>query len=103
MPRMAALMAVGLLVTLAGCSESGKSGPDDVLRSDIQLRTEQFLFDHPAEAAEVRAMCEQWKGSQRPMTTWPSVVTQNCNNEGAAQYRHQERQEMDKMKRQMGI
>lgn len=94
---------VALVLLGAGCSPSEKSQTGDTLRSDIPLKSEQYLFDHPGEAAEIRTMCEQWKGSQRPLASWPAVVTENCNNENAARSRRLRHEQREHMKKQMGI
>lgn len=95
------IVAVALLG--AGCSPSENTQAGDTLRSDIPLKSEQYLFDHPDEAAEVRAVCDQWKASQRPLASWPANVTQNCNNENAARSRRLRREQTERMKKQMGI
>jgi hypothetical protein len=97
------IVAGGMVLMLAACSPSEKSQSDDNLRSDIPLRSVEFLMGHPAEAAEVRAMCDQWKGSQRSIASWPTVVTQNCNNEDSVRMLKIEDEQREKMKRQMGI
>jgi hypothetical protein len=91
------------LLAIAGCSRSEKSQTGENLRSDIPLRTIQYLSEHPEEAKEVQAMCDQWKGSQRPIASWPAVVTENCNNAGAARLRNLQREQRERMKKQMGI
>lgn len=90
-------------LALAACSESEKSQTGDSLRSDLPLRTIVYLSEHPKEAAEVEAMCEQWKSSQRPLASWPAVVTENCNNANAARYRNIQRDQRERLKKQAGI
>lgn len=94
---LAALVLLG-----AGCSPSEETQTGDTLRSDIPLRSEQYLFDHPDEAAEIKQVCDQWKASQRPLASWPAVVTENCNNENAARYRRLQKEQSEHMQRQMG-
>lgn len=103
---MTMLLRSGVLALVllgAGCSPSEKSQTGDTLRSDIPLKSAQYLFDHPAEAGEIKAVCEQWKASQRPLASWPAVVTENCNNENAARSRRLRREQTEHMKKQMGI
>lgn len=90
-------------LAVAGCSPSEKSQKGEDLRSDIPLRTILYLSEHPYEAKEIQAMCDRWKGSQRPISSWPSVVTQNCNNVDAARLRNLQRDQSERMKKQMGI
>jgi hypothetical protein len=97
------LSVVALVLLGAGCSPSEKAQNGDTLRSDIPLKSAQYLFDHPDEAGEVKAMCDQWKASQRPLASWPAVVTENCNNENAARSRRLRRERTEHMKEQMGI
>lgn len=94
---------VALALIGAGCSPSEETQNGDTLRSDIPLKSAQYLFDHPDEAAEIKAVCEQWKASQRPLASWPAVVTENCNNENAARSRRLRRERTEHMKKQMGI
>ena len=102
MRRFPIITAAGTLM-LAACSPSEKSQSGDGLRSDIPLRSVEFLMSHPTEAAEVRAMCDQWKGAQRPIASWPAVVTQNCNNDDSVRMLKIQDEQREKMKRQMGI
>lgn len=103
MTRVLRHSVVALALIGAGCSPSEKAQDGDALRSDIPLKSAQYLFDHPEEAAEIRAVCEQWKASQRPVASWPAVVTENCNNENAASSRRLRQEQTDRMKKQMGI
>jgi hypothetical protein len=91
------------LLALVACSPSEKSQTDENLRSDMPLRTIRYLSEHPEEAAKVQAMCDQWKGSQRPIASWPAVVTENCNNANAARLRNLQHEQRERMKKQMGI
>lgn len=88
---------------VAACSPSEKSQTGDNLRSDIPLRSAPYLSQHPQEFTQVEAMCEQWKGSQRPIATWPAVVIENCNNADAARLRNLQKEQREHMKKQMGI
>ncbi|WP_019054155.1 hypothetical protein [Sphingobium xenophagum] len=97
------LGVLALVLIGAGCSPSEETQNGDTLRSDIPLRSAQYLFDNPEAAVEVKAMCDQWKASQRPLASWPAVVTENCNNENAARSRRDRRERTEHMKKQMGI
>jgi len=91
------------VLAVAACSPSEKSQTGDSLRSDIPLRSAPYLSEHPEEFAQVEAMCEQWKASQRPIASWPAVVTENCNNANAARLRKLQKEQREHMKKQMGI
>jgi len=91
------------VLAVTACSPSEKSQTGDNLRSDIPLRSAPYLSEHPQEFAQVDAMCEQWKASQRPIATWPAVVTENCNNANAARLRNLQKKQSEHMKKQMGI
>ena len=98
------LIVVALpVLAIAGCTPSEKSQTGDNLMSDLPLRSIKYLSENPQEADQIQAMCDQWKASQRPITSWPAVVTENCNNANAARYRNQQREQHEHMKRQMGI
>lgn len=103
MMRLIPVIAIGSLLLLGACSPSEETQSGDDLRSDIPLRSIQYLSEHPEDAAEVKVMCEEWKASQRPLASWPAVVTQNCTNVDAANLRNLQRQQRENMKRQMGI
>lgn len=94
---------VVLALVGAGCSQSAEKQNGDTLQSDIPLRSAQYLFDHPDEAAELKLVCDQWKASQRPVQSWPSVVAENCNNENSARFRRIQRSQREDMRKQMGI
>ncbi len=49
------------------------------------------------------SVCTAWKGSQRPLTSWPAVVAENCNNIDSAKYQIIQKREREKFKKQMGI
>ena len=93
----------GAAALVAGCTPSEKSETGTDLRSDIPLRTVDYFMAHDAAAAEMRAVCEKWKASQRPIGAWPSVVASNCNNVGLAAGRKLNNSENDKLRKQMGI
>ena len=101
--RCVPFIAALTLLALAACSPSEKAQTGDNLRSDMPLRSIPYLAEHTEEAAQVQAMCDQWKGSQRPIASWPAVVTENCNNANAARLRNLQREQRERMKKQMGI
>lgn len=91
------------LVALAGCSPSEKAQSGDNLRSDIPLRSVDYFVENAGDRAEMEKVCTAWKGSQRPITSWPAVVTENCNNADTARYHLIQQRENEKFKKQMGI
>ena len=103
MKRILIIITATVTFALPGCSPSEKYQTGDTLRSDIPLRSIEFLMDHPAEATAVRTMCNQWKSSQRPISSWPAVVTQNCNNEDSVRMIKIEDERRAKRNKQMGI
>ncbi|MBW4655674.1 MAG: hypothetical protein KME20_21935 [Kaiparowitsia implicata GSE-PSE-MK54-09C] len=90
-------------MALSACSPSEKAQTGDGLRSDIPLRTVDYFVKNNAERTEMEAVCTDWKGSQRPITSWPAVVTENCNNADTARYQLIQKREREKFKKQMGI
>lgn len=98
-----AKVTVAAVLVLPACSPSEKSQTGENLRSDIPLRSIEFLMDHPREAAEVRKMCDRWKSSQRPISSWPTGVTANCNNDDSVRMLKIEDQQRAKRNKQMGI
>ena len=103
MTKLLRISVVALALFGAGCSQSEETQAGDALRSDISLKSAQYLLDHPDEAAELKLVCDQWKASQRPLGSWPSVVTENCNNENTARSLRARREQREHMKQQMGI
>lgn len=91
------------LLVLSGCSPSEKAQSGDGLRSDIPLRSVEYFTKNADERAEMERVCDAWKGSQRPITSWPGVITENCNNAHTARYRLIQQRENEKFKKQMGI
>ena len=89
----------GAIMLLAACSPSGPQEPENGLRSDMPLRTTVYLVDHPQELAELKTICDRWKGSQQPPMSWPSVVVQNCNSSDAARTSLMNRAENEKLMR----
>jgi hypothetical protein len=91
------------LMALVACTPSENKQSGDDLRSDLPLRSIKYLADNPKAAEEIEAMCKQWKSSQRPISSWPAVVAENCNNANAARYRNIQAEQRENMKRQIGI
>lgn len=91
------------LVALSACSPSEKTQTGEGLRSEIPLRSVDFFMKNDADRTEMEAVCTAWKGSQRPITSWPAVVTENCNNADTAKYQLIQKREREKFKKQMGI
>lgn len=92
-----------LLVLLSGCSPSEQKQTGDDLRSDMPLRDAHYFVDHESDRKEMSSICTKWKGSQRPITSWPSVVVSNCNNVDTANQLIQSKKDQDEFKRGMGI
>ncbi|MBB4642620.1 hypothetical protein [Rhizorhapis suberifaciens] len=99
----APLILCGCSMVLSACSPSEKAQTGDGLRSDIPLRTVDFFMKNDADRTEMEGVCTAWKGSQRPITSWPAVVTENCNNADTARYQLIQKREREKFKKQMGI
>ena len=94
---------LGIAVVLTACTPSEKAQNGDGLRSDIPLRSVEYFVQNEGERTEMDAVCTAWKGSQRPVTSWPAVVTENCNNMDSAKYQIIQKREREKLKKQMGI
>lgn len=90
-------------IALSACSPSEEAQTGDGLRSDIPLRNVEYFMKNDTDRAEMEAVCTAWKGSQRPITSWPAVVTENCNNADTARYQLIQKREREKFKKQMGI
>jgi K+-transporting ATPase c subunit len=88
---------------LGACSRSEVSQSGNGLKSDIPARSAEYQLAHPSEATAIQMMCSEWKGSQRPIASWPAVVTENCNNNDTARMLQLEDERREKLKRQAGI
>ena len=88
---------------ISACTPTENAVDGEALRSDIPLRSVTHFVEHDRDRAEMEAVCTAWKGSQRPITSWPAVVTENCNNMDSAKYQIIQNREREKFKRQMGI
>jgi hypothetical protein len=91
------------IITLASCSPSERQQTGDDLRSDMPLRDANYFMQHEQERAEMAGVCEKWKASQRPPTSWPSVVVSNCNNVDTANQLIQSKKDRNEFKKGMGI
>jgi hypothetical protein len=91
------------IMAVAGCTKSEEEQGSDSLKSDMQLRDAAFYVDHQAEREEMEAVCIQWKSSQRPPASWPSVVVATCNNVDTANQLLRTRKDRDEFKKGMGV
>ena len=98
---MGFLVLISLI--LPACTPTEKAHNGDALRSDTPLRSTKYFVENDRDREEMDAVCTAWKGSQRPITSWPAVVTENCNNMDSAKYQIIQKREREKFKRQMGI
>jgi len=95
---------IPVIVVLAGCgTKEGEPSADNGLRSDVELKSAAFYMEHRDALAEMDAICTDWKGSQRPPMSWPSVVVNNCNNVDTAKTAIQNKSETDKLRREGAI
>lgn len=94
---------VPIVLVLTACGSKGSSSTEGNLRSDMPLRTAKFFIENSAERASVDAICTNWKASQRPPASWPSVVVENCNNVDTAKTLLRNKAETDKLRREAGI
>ena len=89
------------VVALAGCgsNESTPSGEPE-LRSDMPLQTAAYYMEHRDALTEMDSICTDWKGSQRPPMSWPSIVVNNCNNVNTAKTAIRNKSETEKLRRE---
>lgn len=95
---------IPVVLALAGCGtkEGDQSGANE-LRSDMELQSAAYFMEHRDALAEMDAICTDWKGSQRPPMSWPSVVVNNCNNVDTAKTAIQNKSETEKLRREGAI
>ncbi|MBW6533001.1 hypothetical protein KZ820_19840 [Sphingomonas sp. RRHST34] len=91
------------IVALASCSPSERQQTGDDLRSDMPLRDATYYTQHEQDRVGMAGVCEKWKASQRPPSSWPSVVVNNCNNVDTANQLIQSKKDRDEFKKGMGI
>lgn len=103
MMRAQIAIVSGALFLVTACSPSEETQSGDNLRSDLPVRTVEYLMSHPKDAEAVRTMCSEWRSSQRPVASWPASVTQNCTNDDTVKMIKIEDQRREKLKRQAGI
>lgn len=100
-----AMVSVGasILALLAGCSPSEQQQTGDGLRSDMPLRETAYYVENERARVDMQVVCEKWKGSQRPIASWPSVVTSNCDNVDTAKQLVQSKKDREAFKKGMGL
>jgi hypothetical protein len=91
------------VMSIAGCTKSEEKQAGDGLRSDMPLRDVAFYADHQPERGEMETVCAQWKSSQRPPASWPSIVVSTCNNVDSANELLKSRKDRDDFKKGMGL
>jgi len=91
------------IVALASCSPSERQQTGDDLRSDMPLRDATYYTQHEQDRVEMAGVCKNWQASQRPPSSWPSVVVNNCNNVDTANQLIQSKRDRDEFKKGMGI
>lgn len=89
-----------LLLTACGTRSEGGSNPD--LRSNMPARSVAYYTDHRTELTNMEKVCAAWQASQRPVATWPAVVSGNCSNVSAAKTAISNRLEIDKLRKEAG-
>ena len=92
---------IPVVIALAGCgTKEGEPSGGKELRSDFELQTASYYMEHRDALAEMDAICTDWKGSQRPPMSWPSVVVNNCNNIDTAKTAIHNKSETEKLRRE---
>ena len=92
-----------VLAFVTGCSSSEKDQTGDDLKSDMPLRDVAFYTDNQPQRQEMEAVCSDWKSSQRPPASWPSVVVSTCNNVDTANELLRSKKDRDEFKKGMGV
>lgn len=96
-------MVAAVFALVAGCSPSEQQQTGDGLRSDMPLREATYYVENEKDRIDMQGICEKWKGSQRPIASWPSVVVSNCNNVDTAKQLIQSKKDRDEFKKGMGL
>ena len=96
----APLAIFGLLILAACGTKTEEDNPD--LRSDMPARTASYYVDHRSELTEMEGVCEAWRASQRPIASWPAVVSGNCNSVNSAKTSISNQSEIDKLRNEAG-
>lgn len=94
------LCPAGLILA---CTPAEQQQDADGLTSDMPLYAVKDLMARPGLLAEVRAVCDKWNASQRPMAAMPAVVSNNCKNADFARRMVLQGQETEKLRREAGI
>lgn len=102
-PRPSVLGVVIVLGLLAGCSKSEQQQTGDALRSDMPLHDAAYYLANDADRIEMQGVCNQWKASQRPPLSWPSIVAETCNNVATANEEIRSKKDRASFKSGMGI
>lgn len=95
--------SVPCLLALAACGTKGSDSSAPALRSDMPARSASFYVEHRAEMAEMETVCDEWRASQRPAASWPSVVFGNCNSLNTAKTMISNDAETKKLRKEAGI
>lgn len=90
------------LLTLAGCGTKSDEPGNPGLRSDMPSRTAKYYVDHRSELSDMEQVCGAWQASQRPIASWPAVVSGNCNSVNAAKTTISNQSEIDKLRKEAG-
>lgn len=90
------------LFALAACGTKSDEADNPGLRSDMPLRTAKYYVDHRSELADMEQVCAAWQASQRPVASWPAVVSGNCNSVNAAKTSISNQSEIDKLRKEAG-
>jgi len=91
------------LTFVSGCSQSEQNQTEDDLRSDMPLRDAAFYMKNQPQRQEMETVCADWKSSQRPPASWPSIVVSTCNNVDTANELLRSRKDRDEFKKGMGV
>ncbi|AOF95413.1 hypothetical protein [Sphingobium sp. RAC03] len=103
-PTFQKFLGIALAFTfISGCSPSEKDQTGDHLRSDMPLRDVAFYTENQPQRQEMEAVCADWKSSQRPPASWPSIVVSTCNNVDTANELLRSRKDRDEFKKGMGV
>jgi len=99
---MKAPLAILGLLLLPACGTKSGEGSNPDFRSDMPARSVAYYTDHRTELTDMEKVCAAWQASQRPVATWPAVVSGNCNNVSAAKTAISNQSEIDKLRKEAG-
>ena len=94
-------LVLGFL-TLSACGTKSDEPGNPGLRSDMPSRTAKYYVDHRSELSDMEQVCAAWQASQRPVASWPAVVSGNCNSVNAAKTTISNQSEIDKLRKEAG-